>query len=144
MNWGYKLTFVFIAFASMMGYMVFRCYNTNFELVEKEYYKSELRYQEVIDGQGQANTLSAAPIFTQNAQGVVLQMPVEMHDPAVSGNVLFYCAYDSKKDRHQALSLDKNGSQSFDHLLTPGHYRVKMDWSKDGKKYYTEKDLTIL
>ena len=50
MNWGHKLMIVFIAFAAMMSYLAYRAFKTEFELVDKDYYKNELKYQEVIDG----------------------------------------------------------------------------------------------
>ena len=144
MSWGYKLVFVFIVFASGMGYMVYRCFTTNFELVEKEYYKSELKYQDVIDGEGHANALSALPVLKQLGNDIVLQLPDEMKNAAISGNVLFYCAYDSKKDKRIPLSIDKDGAQSFSSVVTPGTYTVKIDWNKDGRNYYAEKNITIL
>ena len=144
MNWGYKLFAAFIVFTGMIGYMAYRCFGSNFELVEKEYYKSELRYQEVIDGKGQAGVLSASPEIKQSGKEIILQMPDEMKDVTVSGDILFYCAYDSKKDKRIGLSLDKNGTQSFSSAVTPGTYTVKIDWRKDGKKYYSEKNITIL
>jgi hypothetical protein len=144
MSWGYKLMSVFIVFAAMIGYMSFRCFNTNFELVEKEYYKSELKYQDVIDGAAHANALSASPVFKQSGGDIILQLPDEMKNASISGNVLFYCAYDSKKDRRISLAIDKNGAQSFSSMVLPGVYTVKIDWNKDGKNYYAEKSVTIL
>ncbi len=143
MSWGYKLILVFVVFASMIGYMVFRCFNTNFELVEKEYYKSELKYQDVIDGEIHANALSASPLLKQSGTDVLLQFPNEMKNADISGSVLFYCAYDSKKDKLIKLSPDAGGTQSFVHLIAPGKYTVKIDWKKAGKNYYNEQKITI-
>ena len=50
MNWGRSLILVFIVFAAFMGYLVYRASGTHFDLVSKEYYKDELRYQDKIDG----------------------------------------------------------------------------------------------
>lgn len=144
MSWGYKLMSVFIVFAAMIGYMSFRCFNTNVDLVEKEYYKSELKYQDVIDGAAHANALSAPLVFKQSGSDIILQLPDEMKNASISGNVLFYCAYDSKKDRRISLAIDKNGAQSFSSMVLPGVYTVKIDWNKDGKNYYAEKSVTIL
>ena len=144
MSWGYKLMFTFIVFAAGMSYMVYRCYGTNFELVEKEYYKSELKYQDVIDGTGNANQLTASPQVTQTGQNIFLQMPEEMKNTALSGSVYFYCAYNSLNDKRFSLSLDENGAQSFGHAVAPGTYIIKIDWTDKGKKYYAEKKVTIL
>jgi FixH len=144
MSWGYKLMITFIVFATMMGYMVYRCFGTNFELVENEYYKSELKYQAVIDGTRHADSLSSSPEIKQLGSNLVLQLPDEMKNSSISGSVLFYCAYDSKKDKKILLSIDKNGTQLLNHLVTPGIYIVKIDWLKEGKNYYAEKNITIL
>lgn len=143
MNWGYKLMFVFIVFAAMMSYLAYRAFKTEFELVDKDYYKNELRYQQVIDGTNRANTLNTQPIIKQDGGDIVLQMPDEMKNKNLSGSVFFYCASDSKKDRKFSLALNNEGKQSFHDLLKPGYYTVKIDWN-DGKNYYAEKQLAVL
>ncbi|MFT3934875.1 MAG: FixH family protein [Chitinophagaceae bacterium] len=144
MNWGYKLMIVFIAFACMMGYMVYRCYGTKFDLVENEYYKSELKYQDVIDGTQQAERLSSTPQIKQQGDDLQLQLPEEMKHENVSGTVLFYCAYDASKDKTIPLSVDANGAQSFTRKIAPGVYTVKINWQAAGKNYYAEKNITVL
>lgn len=144
MNWGYKLMLGFSLFAAMMIYLVFRCFQTNFDLVEKEYYKSELAYQQVIDGSKRAGSLSAAPGLTQSGNAVVLQMPDEMKDSTISGSIWFYCAYDAQKDKKFQLTINENGIQVFNGKLQPGKYTVKMDWEKNGDLYHSEQLLTVL
>src|SRR3982750_1909182 len=144
MNWGYKLMFVFIAFAAMMSYLAYRAFKTEFELVDKDYYKNELRYQQVIDGTNRANSLSTQAVIKQEGREIVLQMPDEMKNKNLSGSIFFYCASDSKKDRRVSLALNNEGKQSFSGLLTPGCYTVKIDWKNEGRNYYAEKHLAIL
>jgi len=145
MNWGYKLMFTFIAFAIMMGYLVYRSFGTNFELVGKDYYKDELRYQQVIDGTDRANLLHTAVQLKQLSDKITLQMPEEMKNKNISGSVLFYCAYDSKKDKKFILNTDGSGVQVFNtSTITPGTYTVKVDWNNEGKNFYTEKNITVL
>lgn len=144
MNWGYKLMIVFIVFAAMMSYLAYRAFKTEFELVDKDYYKNELRYQQVIDGTNRANSLSAQPFIKQDGNEIVLQMPDEMKNKNLSGSIFFYCASDSKKDRKFSLAINNDGKQSFPELLKPGYYTVKIDWNNDGKNYYAEKYMTVL
>ena len=145
MNWGYKLMLTFIAFALMMGYLAYRAFGTNFELVGKDYYKDELRYQQVIDGTGRANLLSTVVELRQSSDTISLQMPEEMRNKNISGAILFYCAYDSKKDRKFELNIGNDGLQFFNtSKVPPGLYTVKVDWNNEGKNYHTEKNLTIL
>lgn len=145
MNWGNKLMFTFIVFALMMGYLVYRAFGTNFELVESDYYKNELRYQEVIDGTDRANKLNTIVQLNQTSGTITLQMPEEMKNKNIAGSILFYCAYDSKKDKKFILNIGNDGMQVFNNQsITPGNYIVKVDWSNDGKNYYTERNITIL
>jgi hypothetical protein len=146
MNWGNKLLLTFIAFACGMGYLIYRSVNTNFELVDKDYYKNELRYQEVIDATNSANALSSQVILEQTPDGhVILQLPEEMKNKNIDGTVFFYCAYDAAKDKNFELRTSSDGIQLFDaNTIHPGNYTVRVSWSSDGKKYFTERRLTVI
>ena len=68
-----------------------------------------------------------------------------MKNKEVTGDVLFYCAYDEKKDKKFPLKVYHDGAQVFQPgTITPGNYTVKINWRSDSKDYYTEKTLTIL
>ncbi|NOT50198.1 MAG: hypothetical protein HOP10_02865 [Chitinophagaceae bacterium] len=145
MNWGNKLLLAFLVFGGGMIYLVVRSVKTNYELVEKDYYKSEIAYQQVIDGTNRANQLNSSVRLEQTATGILLSLPDEMRNEVISGNVWFYCSYDAKKDRKFSLGPDKEGKQLFSPVDIPaGNYTVKISWNKGGKNYFTEKMLTIV
>ena len=145
MNWGNKLLITFIVFALGMTFLVYKSVTTNFELVEKNYYKQEINYQQVIDGTRQAGQLSNSIQLVQTDKGILLQLPDEMKNKTLSGEIWFYCAYDEKKDKKIMLQTDNNASQIFSlDLVTPGEYTVKVNWNDDSKNYYSEKKLTVL
>lgn len=144
MNWGNKLIVVFIAFASLMSYMVYRCVQTPVDLVTKEYYRDELAYQDVIDGTKNANTLTTKIFVQQDSAGLALQFPVEMKNRVIKGNLLFYCVADSRRDRKVVLQLDEFGRQRIDiKSFFPGNYSLKASWESNGKNYYSEEPITI-
>ena len=144
MNWGNKLLVTFIVFGSGMFYLVYRSVTTNFELVDKEYYKNELRYQEVIDGVNRANGLTGVVKLTSTDKGVGLQLPADMNDQKIAGTVHFYCAYDATKDKKFALNTDAAGAQMFNSTsIASGNYTVKINWQAGGEDYYTERSITI-
>jgi len=145
MNWGNKLLVTFIVFGAGMLYLVYRSVNTNYELVEKDYYKSELRYQQVIDGSNRANQLSSPVKIMQTDAGITLELPAEMKNKNISGDVWFYCAYDQTKDKKFPLQLSPEGIQVFQPTaISAGNYTVKISWSDDGKTYFSEKNLSVL
>jgi hypothetical protein len=145
MNWGNKLLLTFIVFVGGMSYLIYRSVNTNFELVDKDYYKNELQYQQVIDATKSANALSSAVQVRQANDGkIILELPEEMKDKIISGDIQFYCAYNSERDKKFELQLN-DGVQLFNpKTVLPGNYTVRINWSSDGKKYFSEKPLTIL
>ncbi len=144
MNWGNRLLITFIVFGAGISYLVYRSMHVNFELVEKDYYKSELRYQDVIDGSNRANALSSAVKLEQTEGGVLLQMPGEMKNDVVSGTILFYCAYDGNKDRKFTLRTNSEGLQLIEKgQIKPGNYIAKIAWGASDKNYYSEKVITI-
>jgi nitrogen fixation protein FixH len=144
MNWGYKLFFTFIVFAVLMSWLVYRALHTDFQLVEKEYYKSELRYQEVIDGTNRVNALSTDVNLTQESETITLQLPDEMKNQQLEGSIWFYCAYDAARDRKMKLKPDASGKQQIAAAeLLPGSYTVKIQWKQADKHYYSEKKLIV-
>lgn len=145
MNFGHKLILVFLAFGALMGTLVYMSLNTEFELVSKDYYKDELAYQEVIDASRNANQLNSKLSVAQSDGQVVLQLPGEMTGQAVKGEVYFYCAADSRKDRKIALQTDSQGKQAFDigKAVVPAGYKVRVNWTAGEKKYYNEVYLRV-
>jgi hypothetical protein len=145
MNWGHKLILVFAVFASGMIYLAYRCTRINTDLVSKEYYKDELRYEDVIDGMRSANALSGNTCIVQQNETITVQLPKEMKNKKVTGNIWFYCAADARKDRHLPIAVDAEALQQIDKkMFLPGRYTVKFDWTTNKIHYYSEQPFTIL
>lgn len=143
-NWGHKLTLGFLAFAGMIVYMVVQSINTRYDLVSKEYYKDELQYQQVIDGTSRANQLGSRTTVKQQNETLVIQLPAEMKQKAITGSLWFYSADDSKKDKKIALQVNDNAVQNIDSRhFVPGNYTAKIRWESNGTSYYSEVPVTI-
>lgn len=143
MNWGNKLIIVFILFAGLIGFMVYKAMNTKFELVSKDYYKDELRYQDRIDGKQNANKLGNI-LISQNADELLLALPNEMKGIKVEGEAWFYCKTDATKDRKIMLQVDENGQQHIlKNKISKGIYELKLNWQTTTEKYYTEQNITV-
>jgi hypothetical protein len=144
MSWGNKLLIAFVVFGSGMIFLVYRCMHTEFELVEKDYYKNELAYQQVIDAAQRTGRLSTGAVFTQTANGLQLQLPAEMKGLMIEGSVWFYCPYDSRKDKRIPLDADSSAFQQFGSgALSPGNYVAKLSWHTGRDQYYYETPLSI-
>ena len=113
--------------------------------MEKDYYKKELQYQQVIDGSREASQLATAVAVSQNEGGIHVQLPGEMKNRKLTGEIWFYCAYDEKKDQHFILEANSEAQQSFAlSKIQPGNYTVKIRWNDESKNYYAEQPVTIL
>lgn len=143
MSWGNRLLLVFVAFAALIGTLVYKAMNTRFELVTKDYYKEELRYQQKIDGARNAAVLSPVAL-QQNQDFVTVVMPAELKNKSVTGELLFYCGSDADRDLQVPLQLNAEGEQLVSkRKLRQGNYLVKLRWQESGNSYYTEKQLQV-
>jgi hypothetical protein len=143
-NWGTKLMMVFGIFVLGMVWLVVMSMRQKVDLVAKNYYQDELRYQEVLNATNLANGLSAAVKVTKEAGFVTVQLPQEMAGGPVQGKIFFYCPSDAKNDRHIPLSIDGKGLQVVGlQQLVPGKYLVKIAWEFNKQQYYAEQTLVI-
>jgi hypothetical protein len=111
LNWGHKLTIVFIAFAAFIFFLVYKTTQSHFDLVSKDYYKDELAYQQVIDGTNLANKLSGGILVQQQKEQISIQFPQEMKQKKAEGTLFFYCSSDSRKDKKIAVNLSEEAIQ---------------------------------
>jgi hypothetical protein len=144
MNWGNKLVVVFILFAILMATLVYKAVNTKFELVSKDYYKDELRYQDRIDGRNNAALIGKVAV-TQDAEALTIGLPEEMKGVKVEGEAWFYCKTDAERDRKIALAVDTSGKQLIlkKQLAKGTTYELKLNWQAGDQKYYTEQIVNV-
>ena len=143
MTWGNTLLLVFVGFAVLIGTLVYRCMQQNFELVSKDYYNDELRYQDKIDGVNNANKLSGVHI-AQTPEDVSIQLPKELNGLATTGQVWFYCPINASDDRRIPLEADDDGTIKIDkRKLAKTNYQVKLSWQTGNDKFYNEQALEV-
>ncbi len=144
MSWGNRLLVTILVFIAGMSYLVYRSIRTNYEMVEDNYYNNELHYQQTIEAFKNAGALSHVLQLKQENKNISLQLPEEMRHKHVAGDILFYCAYDEKKDKRFNLQVNEGGTQELQEKISPGNYLVKIHWACEGKNYYTEKPFSVL
>jgi hypothetical protein len=143
MNWGNKLMLVFIVFALLIGTLVYKSINTKYDLVSKDYYKDELRYQERIDQTNNANEISAVSISQDNSY-LIIQLPKEQSGVKTEGEILMYCKTNADNDVKFILQTDSNGKQIIDkNKIRKGAYQLKLTWQTASQKFYNQHDILI-
>jgi hypothetical protein len=143
MSWGNKLIIVFIMFATLIGTLVYKCTQANFELVTKDYYGEELKYQDQIDGMNNANKLTAVSI-AQTVDELSVQLPKELNGKKINAQAWFYCPNNSVNDRKISLKPDDNGTIIIAKTtLAKTKYLLKLNWQAGNENFYNEQSVEI-
>jgi len=144
MNWGRSLILVFIVFAAFMGYLVYRASGTHFDLVSKEYYKDELRYQDKIDGFRNAAAMEAVQLRVDSTGILQIRFPEQMKGKPVQGSLWLYCKTDAGKDLHIPLAKDTTGMRVINVSgKASGKYQAKLHWEVLRVPYEFEQEIII-
>ena len=136
MSWSWKITLVYIGFATMILTLVFKSTQENYEMVTTDYYKKEQLHQEKIDGAKRVQSEKLSVITTVVAKGVQLIFPRNI--TSIQKNIEVYCPTDQNKDKNihtteSALVIP----------LLPAKYKLKISWTNQGKSYYQEKEIWV-
>ena len=132
-----------MAFAFAMIFLVYKCFQVNYDLVSKDYYNEELAYQQLIDGSVRSSESAGTIRLKPVEEGVLIRFENFSNLEEVTGDCHFYYAPDAKVDFRTKLKAGKDSTQFVTHDFSPGNYIVKLRWNADGKFYYQEKNLVI-
>jgi len=138
MNWGHKITIGFITFVLFMIGMVTISMNTDYSLVEENYYEEELAYQGAIDSQNNGKKWTKRIHIAQVDD--FIEMTFEDADAIKAGKVNFFRPSDAKLDFSfpivEKLSLPKNE-------IVPGKWIINLQWEYEGRQYSKEEIIFI-
>lgn len=141
-HWGNALLLVFIVFAAGMSILVYKSYKTPVNLVTKDYYEEELKYQDKINEENNAAKISSINV-EQTLQNVIISFPKELINQKIEGNIHFYCTADGKKDLNFKIAVDTAGKQIISNKqIFPGTlYKIKFTYTAGSTAYSSEKDI---
>ena len=142
-NWGYKILFVYLAFVAGILFLGIKSSMLKFDLVQKDYYAEELKYQNVIDASARAKAAGGTLILTAEKGLLKIQLPSSFNGVASKGRAHLYYAADEKKDLIKDFST-LNSLINLELLTTTkGNYTLKLDVEKQGVKYYFEQKIFL-
>ena len=141
LSWGYKIAFVYIGFVAFIGILVYKASNQKFDLVTKDYYEEELKYQQVIDQAANTSKLSSPVVVEKKERELKISLPDEMKNKKKLVDFYLYHPADAKKDFRKSFQLDENEIIQTLPTGMSGMYELKLLWEADGIKYYFEQKL---
>jgi hypothetical protein len=115
------------------------------DLVRADYYEHEMRYQDQIDRLGGTLALGSqiAISYSPAEQAIVVALPAA-HASAAQGCVRLYRPADARLDREVPLRIGPDGRQRVEaKTLRGGLWKVRVEWTVDGREYYSDQPLVI-
>jgi hypothetical protein len=143
MNWGTRIIIIMSLFVCMIGYFVVRSMQQGVDLVAPDYYAREIRYQGTIDKMNNAKALSSGIVVHKAGEAITVAFPGEMKGKVVTGTINLFKPSDKTQDRVLAITLNQDAAQQIDAAALTGMYKVQVDWTADGKDYYSEQSVVF-
>ena len=143
-NWGHGI-FVFLnIFVLSMVFVVYKSFQQDNALVEKEYYPKGLEYQKQIDRIRNAKAMDEKIVVETMPKHVLITYPHSFKGNKPDGKIFFYRPSDDKGDMEIAMNPDTALVQviTADKLLK-GKNLVKLSWKQSGKEFYQEEVIHI-
>lgn len=140
-NWGYKILLVYALFVLGILFLVFKSTQQKYDLVQKDYYADELKYQQVIDASQKAKELGGELKAERRGGHLIVSLPAAFHQATVKGTAHLYYAADDKRDVSKEF-VSVNGEFDMELLtIMSGAYTLKIDLTMNGVAYYYEQKL---
>ena len=143
-SWG---TGIVLAFIGFMGFIMFFVIKANtdkkydHDLVTEDYYIKELDFQNDIDKQNNAKTLSENISWIKTDKGLVIIFPEQLLTNNISGKVFLYRPSNKQLDFELPISLSDHNLLIPDKRLLDGRWNIKVDWQYNGKSYLYKKEI---
>lgn len=139
MNWGTKITVLYLSFVALILVLVFTCFGQKSELESKDYFAKELQFQKQIDATENANALKQPIEHFVNGKTVSIKIPLELVTPDLKGTIEFVRPSDASQDKIISLKLNHEGAQLIDNVaFIKGVYKMKIAFISNGKSYFKE------
>ena len=143
-NWGTGIVLAFIGFISFIMYFVINM-NTNdkydHDLVTEDYYKQELEFQNEINKETNAKSLTNNVQWKKTDQGVIIIFPETLKANSITGKVFLYRPSNKQFDFEIPISLSNHNLLIPDKRLLDGRWNIKVDWQYNGTDYLFKKDI---
>lgn len=127
------------------GFVAF-CTRHPADLVTKDYYEQEVRYQGQIErmqrAEGRAQLASVS--YDATSKAIRIALAPSGSQAIASGSIQLYRPAAVNQDRQLKLAPDANGMQTIDAgQLAPGLWKVRVSWSAEGQDYFMDRKIIV-
>lgn len=142
-NWGTGIIIAFVLFISFILYFVITITvqpEYAYDLVDEEYYKTELKYQEEIDKLKSTQNLSSKIRINTTSTGLEIQFPNEINEET-TGTVSFYRPSTKALDFKIPISITAHKINIEHDQLVTGHWNIVIDFTSNSTEYLFKKSI---
>jgi hypothetical protein len=138
-SWGIKITVLYLGFVALILTLVSMAMRQNVDLVSKDYYEQELKFQDKINKTNRSQALRE-PLTWEVKQGsLLLKFPEQFKGQKISGSIYFFRPSDASMDKTIPLSTDTALSVNISiDKLNRGLYKMQVNWEVNKEEYYNE------
>jgi nitrogen fixation protein FixH len=144
-NWGTGIVIaiaLFMTFILVLVYKMTMNQDYNHDLVVEEYYKKELAFQEEIDAEKNALSLSERIKGKKVDKGWLLTFPKEIEGSQIEGSVFLYRPSNKQLDFDFSIELSGLNLLIPDESLLDGRWNITVEWEYKGKPYLYKESIT--
>ena len=143
-TWGTRIAILYLSFVAGILFLIYKSMHQEVDLVSKDYYEREIKYQEIIDAKTNVHNLPNPVITEIRDDAVYIKLPEIFNNKQINGTVYFYRPSDVALDFKTALRTNNQLIQIIQKsMLQSGLYKMEIDFVVEGKKYFIEKTIII-
>jgi len=144
--WPYAVVGAMVLFMSYIAMFVYRAMNLEVDLVSKNYYEQEIKFQDHIDKV--ERTVAAGNVainYNPEAQNILLQLPESFKGQRINGKINLFRPSDGKLDQELPLQLGRDLSQLLETAdLKKGLWKVRVSFTAGTETYYAEQAIQVV
>src|SRR6188472_3022424 len=135
--WPYAIIAYFAIFITGIFIWVSFAMRNDQELVRKDYYEHEIKYQNEIDRLERASATPARVDYQPNEQTITIALPPN----STEAKIYFYRPSSAKSDQQMEL---RQTTQTMDVKdLQPGLWKLRLAWKLNGAEYRHDQTLVL-
>lgn len=144
--WPVAIILTFVLFVSGTIGLIVMAASQRADLVSKNYYEQELKYQDQVDRLEHTRQLSAPAKIAYDAgrRRIGITLPPEHASQSITGRIQLYRPSEADLDRQLKLQTDTQGRQWVDASdLQPGLWKLRLVWAVGNREFSTDQPVVI-
>ena len=145
-NWGTGIVIAIVAFMSFILFLVIKMSTNNdyeHDLVVKDYYKQELKFQKEIDKIDNLKNLKSNFTIHTFGENIVVNFPKDLKLSNIEGQFIFYRPSNKKLDFKLPIELSSHQWVFPKKNLVSGRWDLSVDFTHNNNAYLYKAEISL-